>query len=107
MNGYTFKGSNSFISIFASHLICGQLQTNLLPKKQILSFKSRPYRYFERVELSRKAKVVSFCNKNSAECYVAPALCPHIRNSMKANISSSGGKVDFGGLVIFSNSGHT
>ena len=25
-------------------------------------------------------------NKNSAECYVAPALCLHIRNSMKASV---------------------
>ena len=25
-------------------------------------------------------------HKNSAECYVAPALCLHIRNSMKASV---------------------
>ena len=25
-------------------------------------------------------------NKNSAKCYVAPALCLHIRNSMKATV---------------------
>ena len=36
VNGYTFRRSNSFIFIFASHLISGQLL-----KKRICSFRSK------------------------------------------------------------------
>ena len=51
VNGYTFRRSNSFIFIFASHLISGQL---LKKRKEFAPlFKSRPY--FEWAALSRKA----------------------------------------------------
>ena len=53
MNGYTFKGSNFAIFIFASPAKCSTLNErfsresflegkNLLLKEQIISFKSRP-----------------------------------------------------------------
>ena len=53
MNGYTFRGSNSFIFIFASHLSIGKfLKKEFAPKEQILSLVSTLY--FESAALSRK-----------------------------------------------------
>ena len=86
-------------SEYTQYTICNMKKKNtqIIPNLQLCGFSKELKNEFETAGVNEPSvfeplkfyciKCIMSChNKNSTECYVAPALCLHIRNSMKASV---------------------